>query len=452
MAFSPLLAELRFGTGRGPGLAAPRNRGAMLAALRGPDEMARRFPMGTYAERFGDVREWSRLRRARNDSDADKRAFRLFNRGLTARGYGDLGRQIARGAETTDGFRERLAWFWADHFTVTARRQHLIQTIPAYIDEAIRPNMTGRMADLLIAVVMHPAMLSYLDQNASIGPNSPRGSQGDGRGLNENLAREILELHTLGVGGAYGQTDVRQLAELLTGLSVDRAGAMAFRPRFVEPGAEEILGETYGGRGGLAPIRAALGAICDHPDTVRHVCRKLAIHFLADAPPEAVVADMIAAWGATGGQLMAVYDAMLAHPMSWAVPLRKVRRPLDYVVAAARALGVGAQAPEAGIRVLRDTVRAPMALMGQAWMQAPGPDGWPEASEAWITPQALAARIDWAMKVPGQWRDSLPDPRVFLEETLGDLASERLRFAAAGAETRAAGIGLILASPEFQRR
>ncbi|WP_371157371.1 DUF1800 family protein [Jannaschia sp. 2305UL9-9] len=451
MPLSPTLAAVRFGTGLSPAHAAPQDAGAVLARLQGTDAMAARYPQPAWAEKAAMVRRWAEARRARNDgSDASATAYRQINRQMFRDYHADLGRIVARGAMTDDGLRERLQWFWCDHFTVTDGGGLLRRSVAAYHEEAIRPHLTGRFADLLQAAVMHPAMLIYLDQARSVGPNSPRGRQG--AGLNENLAREILELHTLGVEGPYGQRDVTQLAELLTGLSVRHDGTPVFRGLFVEPGAEEVLGLSYGGaRPDEGAIRQVLSDLSVHPATARHLCTKLVRHFESDVPDADMVAAMTRRWIETDGDLLAVYAVMLDHPAASDRALRKVRRPLEFIVAGARALGMGADLPEAGNRIVRDFVLTPLQLMGQRWQRAPGPDGWPEAAEAWITPQTLAARIEWAMSVAASLPEP-PDPRAFLETALADLAGPRSRFAAAAAESRAAGVGLILSSPEFQRR
>lgn len=451
MALTPTLAAVRFGTGLSPDIAPPRDADEMLARLTGPDEVAITFPQPGWETKVATAIEWSEARRARRDGGKPaEEAYRQVNRRMAEGHASDLGRVIARAARTQDGFRERLAWFWADHFTVADGVAQLRRTVAGYHEEAIRPHLAGRFATLLEAAVTHPAMLVYLDQVRSIGPNSRRAQRGGG--LNENLAREVLELHTLGVGGTYGQVDVRELAELLTGLGITREGAPLFRPVFAEPGQETVLGRTYGGDPARPEhISRVLEDLSVHPDTARHVSGKLATHFIADVPPADLVQAMTAVWLATGGDLLPVYRAMLTHPAAMDPELRKVRRPLEYVAAAARAFGHGAELPNAGIRTLRDLVFAPLERMGQPWQGAPGPDGWPEDAGSWITPQALAARIDWAMTVPTLLAEQ-PDPRDFVRIALADLATPRTLFAAEAAEDRAAGIGLILASPEFQRR
>lgn len=444
------LAAIRFGTGLSPGGPAPADAGTMLAEVAGVDNLAAAFPIETWTTRFATIGTWGPLRRARRDDDAAAEAFRVVNRQL-ANGYHiDMLQTLRRAAGAKVGFRERLTWFWASHFAIADGTGLLRRSVGSFHEEAIRPHIAGSFADLLKAAVTHPAMLAYLDQTSSIGPNSVRGRRGGG--LNENLAREVLELHTLGVGGGYGQDDVRQLAELLTGLTIAKDGTQAFQRNIAEPGAETVLTRSYGGE---TPNRHDIVAVLDdlsvHPSTARHLSGKIARHFIADTPPADLVDAMTADWTRTDGDLTAVYATMLDHPAAWDPVLRKVRQPLDMMAAALRVTGTADRLTPDRMRILRETLTEPVARMGQPWLRPPGPDGWPEEAGAWITPQGLAARLDWIAMLAGSL-DPAPDPRAFVDLALGPLASARTRFAADAAEDRAAGVALILSSPEFQRR
>lgn len=350
-------------------------------------------------------------------------------------------------------FRERLVWFWADHFTVGVGRRFDHLLVPAFIDDAIRPHVTGRFAQLLRAAVLHPAMLQYLDQTASVGPNSRAGLR-RAVGLNENLARELLELHTLGAGAGYTQRDVRELAELLTGLSVTSAAGTIFDPRLAEPGTETVLGRTWGGDPPvLEHVEAFLDALARRPEVPAHIARKLVVHFVSDTPDPALVARLAAIWRDTDGDLRAVSAALASDPVAAQAPPAKVRRPFELLVAGFRALGIDGQAVmNLSRRDLRRHVLDPLARMGQDWMAPPGPNGWPEEAEAWITPARLAARIAWAMTAPAALAGDLPDPRDFARDALGAQAAGVLAAAVRGAENRAEGVGLVLASPAFNRR
>jgi uncharacterized protein (DUF1800 family) len=316
------------------------------------------------------------------------------------------------------------------------------------IEEAIRPHVTGRFADMLRAVVQHPAMLGYLDQTRSFGPNSRVGLR-RARGLNENLARELLELHTVGAG--HTQTDVAQMAELLAGLTVGKAGP-TFDARRAEPGAETVLGQTYDGDS-LDAVLRALNDLAEHADTAAHLSRKLAVHFVADQPNRDLVQALTDGWRASGGDLLAVAESLLTHSAGWSTTPDKVRQPFDFLVAALRALGVGGAAvmalPDAPFRTM---ILQPMAAMGQPWQRAPGPDGWPEAAEAWITPEGMAARITWAMDMPARLVSPLPVPTTLMTRCLGAHLGERLAWAVPRSEDIREAVGLVLASPDFNRR
>jgi uncharacterized protein (DUF1800 family) len=442
------LAAIRFGLGLpGPGDPDPA---VLLAGLAGPDPMLAAYPGIALAEAMAQARATLDVaRRARKDKSvlAEKNEQRAA---AAARQQQAQRVAFARALDAPSGFRERLVLFWADHFTVRAKGGPDRLFPAAFVDEAIRPHVAGRFTDILRAATLHPAMLSYLDQTTSTGPNSRMGKKRD-RGLNENLARELLELHTLGVGSAYSQADVTQMAELLTGLTVAEEG-FVFRPQMAEPGAETVLGVTYEGRD-IEPVLAALTDLAARPETAAHIARKLAVHFVADDPDPALVAAMTRAFADSGGDLAAVYGAMLAHPAAWTGALAKVRQPFEFVLATLRALGFdGARVTQMGDGPFRKLLVAPLALMGQPWQQPRGPDGWPEAPEAWITPQLLAQRVTWAMAAPARLMRDLPEPASVLPRALGAGADERVAWAALRAETRAEGLGVIFASPMFNRR
>ncbi|MBW4981038.1 DUF1800 domain-containing protein [Mameliella sp. CS4] len=456
--YDPVLADIRYGCGRSLRIAPPDSTKALLAGLTAPDVMARAFPIMAFDSFSKDLLvnayTLGRISRLTRDTEAEelaldqirrlkRRARKLQSEWLVA--------QVARRMNSATPLRERLESFWADHFTARGKANVMIQAGSPYVESAIRPHLAGRFEDMLIAVTTHPLMLHYLDQHASAGPNSPQALKYPGKkGLNENLAREVLELHTLGVDGPYTQTDVRQLAELLTGLAFTAEGGTDFRRPLAEPGAETVLGKNYGGDhpARLEDIHAALRDLARHPVTARHVAGKLAVHFVADTPEAELVSAMETAWLDTNGDLMAVYRAMLDHPAAWDPRPANAKQPLDFIASACRALDVPQDMlrKRVGIALIQ-----PMRLMGQVWQQPPGPDGLPEADDAWLTPQGLAARLQWGFAMPQALLGALPDPRDFVETALGSRAPAEVRFAAGAAETRADGIGVVLASPAFQR-
>lgn len=447
-------AAIRYGYGFGP-RPVPATAEAILDGLKRPDRMPRVHPGTPLAEAMPLVRELQAANKARKREAAGaEERHRAVRRAIEAVFHEGASRGIARILDTDTPFRERLVWFWHDHFTARALSQATRIGVPDYIDSAIRPHVTGRFADMLRAAVMHPLMLVYLDQHVSIGPNSRTG-QRTGKGLNENLAREVLELHTLGVGAGYTQSDVTEFAELLTGLTYNPRQGVHFLPRHAEPGAETILSRSYGGRGKarIEDIEAALEDLAMHPETARHLASKLAVHFVSMAPDPELVEHIAAAYLASGGELMAAYAALLEHPGGWETPLAKAKTPFEFIASTAWAAGIeGREITRMSRAVLKRTIINPMARMGQPYAAPPGPDGWPEKPEAWINPAGLAARIEWSMRAARELAGRLGDPREFVDRALGRVASERLRAAVAAAETRNEGLGLVLASAEFNRR
>ena len=241
----------------------------------------------------------------------------------------------ALGAEI--GFAERLVWFWSNHFCVSADKGNVRQICGAYEREAIRAHALGRFGDMLLAVESHPAMLLYLDNARSIGPNSVAGLR-QKRGLNENLAREILELHTLGVRSVYTQDDVTRFANVITGWTVRplrddpvHGGEFTFNPRTHQPGAQTVLGTSFPDTG-FEQGRAVLAMLAAHPATARHLATKLARHFVADEPPPALVERLAKSFRDSQGHLKEVAKALVGAPEAWDAPRSKLKRPGEWIV------------------------------------------------------------------------------------------------------------------------
>lgn len=467
MPFDPLLAEVRFGCGRNPLIVPPKNLAEIIRRLTGPDTAAQAYPIARFTDLQARVALNKKLSQTEKmDKSAAKSAARDQRR-LRQDTRRDemlwMAQGLLRRVTTGDGFRERLTAFWADHFTVVGKGGILRYGAAPYVEETIRPYVGARFGDMLRAVARAPMMLFYLDQVRSSGPNSGTGRN---RGINENLAREMLELHTLGTQGPYDQADVSALALLLTGLSYSVEKGFVFRPAMAEPGPEIVLGVSYGdGEASLADIDAALEDLALHPSTALHLARKLAVHFVSDQPAPALVDAMTDAYLATHGDLIALYRAMLDHPAAWVQISQadhsgagagqggvagNVKQPVDFIGSALRALNISDLPLRQNDR-LNMLFRQPLALMGQPWTRPEGPDGWPEADEDWITPQRLAGRLQWALNVPRVLMDRLPDPRDFVHQALAGPVPEALLFAAGAAQTRAEGVALVLASPAFQR-
>ena len=348
------------------------------------------------------------------------------------------------------GFVERLVHFWSNHFSVSVTKSPIIRTaVGAFEREAIRPHVLGSFADMLIAVTRHPVMLTYLDNQQSVGPNSKAGKNRS-RGLNENLGREILELHTLGVDTGYGQADVVALANMITGWTMagqggqlGEPGAFVFNANAHEPGAQSLLGKTYPA-GGLGQGEAALADLARHPATARHIAFKLARHFVADEPPPALVARLAANFTAHDGDLRALALALIDAPETWEAPLTKLRSPFEFVLAMRRAT---LRQP---LTVARP-ILGPLSALGQLLWQPPGPNGFPDTAAAWASPEGVKLRLDVADNISRQIKD-IDNPSDLLREIIGEAASEETRQAVARAASRAEGIALVFLSPEFQRR
>ena len=347
----------------------------------------------------------------------------------------------ALGAEI--GFAERLVWFWSNHFCVSADK--VPSFAGAYEREAIRPHVLGRFADMLLAAESHPAMLFYLDNAASIGPNSVAGIN-RGRGLNENLAREILELHTLGVRAGYTQDDVISFAKVLTGWSFtgaevpEHGGEFSFVRRMHEPGAQTVLGKTYA----LPDIeqgRAVLADLARHPATAEHIAFKLAHHFVADEPPAELVARLAKTFRATDGNLKEMARVLVNSPESWDGRRNKLKPPGEWIVASLRAAGTAQPEVERLLQAYN--------LLGQPLWRPPSPRGFADDQAAWL--DGMALRLDIANRFASQTAEAL-DPQALVDEVLGPLASNETRQTIARAESRTQAFALLLMSPEFQRR
>ena len=350
--------------------------------------------------------------------------------------------------EPVIGIGERLAMFWANHFAVAVGKGPGVRILAgAFEREAIRPHVYGRFEDMLLAVETHPAMLFFLDNQQSVGPASKASNHGK-RGLNENLAREIMELHTLGVDGGYTQRDVTSLSRIITGWTVVGAegrlgapGTFAFNRAAHEPGSQALLGVSYPGDG-VDQGRAALRDLAHHPATARHIAFKLARHFIADAPPPDLIASLAATFLKTRGDLSAVYLTLIGSEAAWNPTLVKIRSPLEFFVALLRA---------SGERPKPNAIMAALNTMGQPLWNPSGPNGFPDTVDAWASSEGLGTRIDVASLVANQ-TPGRTDPRRFATETLGSLLSPDTQHAIARAETKSQAVSIAFLSPEFQRR
>ena len=342
------------------------------------------------------------------------------------------------------GFTERLVWFWSNHFCISADKIRSMSG--AYEREAIRPHIVGRFVDLLLAAEGHPAMLFYLDNTVSMGQNSIAGINRT-RGLNENLAREIMELHTLGVRSGYTQDDVISFANVLTGWTLlpppdnpEHGGEFTFNPRLHEPGAQKVLGKSYDGEG-AEQGRAVLRDLAAHPATATYVATKLARYFIADTPPPPLVERMAKVFVDTEGDLKEIAKAMVSAPESWAQTPTKLKRPSEWVVGMVRAAGGKQTDPE--------RFTSGQVLLGEPLWRPPSPKGFPDDEASWI--DGMGRRLDIANNVAERVSDRV-DPQDVIENVLGSSVSSEAQQAVGRAESRQQALALLFMSAEFQRR
>jgi len=464
------IAVTRFGLGARPGeLAevAKDPKGWLRAQIRPAGADQPQADPATAAQRIADFRVYQQDRRAMRrgmagddggDTPPDRDPVRIAARMLREGAAVDFLARAQLAATTPAGFRERWALFWANHFTVSGVKLVTASVVGPFEQEAIRPRVFGRFEDLLISSTMHPGMLLYLDQAQSVGPGSPAAGYlrrrpnavpGVGGGLNENLAREILELHTVGVDGGYSQADVTEFARALTGWSVGglreaeaRRGRFVFRVAAHEPGSRSVMGKTYAPDEAMQ-AGAILKDLAAHPATARHLSRKIARHFTADEPSPALVARLEKAWLGSGGDLAVVARALIEAPEAWDPTPAKFKTPYEFLISSWRAIGGQPGAIE--------HLAPPLNALGQRAFSPPSPKGWDDVALTWAAPDAIIKRMTWAEGFSAVVAADL-DPNAVAAGALGARLSPAVRKAVARAESREEALSVLLMSPEFQRR
>ena len=429
-------------------------------------ELARRYA--------GAVRERQQIQRemaASGDTSRPRGAGPM-------REFRELGGQlqqlaVVRAALSERQLREVMVDFWFNHFNVFVAKGADRFLTPSYVEETIRPNALGRFEDLLIATAKSPAMLFYLDNAQSVAPGAspPRKRPRAPRGLNENYARELLELHTLGVDGGYTQQDVIAVARIFTGWGIDRpqqGAGFAFHEWAHDRGEKQVLGVRFQGSGMEEGIRL-LKLLAGQHATMHHVSAKLCARFVSDEPPDGCVDAAVDAWHHTNGDIRAVLRAIFASPDFWAPHAQraKVKTPLEFVVSAVRATGAE---PDSTLRLAQIVAR-----LGQPLYSQPAPTGYPETQAQWVNSGALLSRMNAAVALAA---GRLPGVSVDLDSIipltthhaqLTDLVNQRLLGGAMSAHTRVVilgqladvgdaarartlAVGLALGGPEFQRQ
>ena len=474
------IAVLRFGLGARPGdlnAATPDPRGWLRQQIRGALPLAVATPLTPSDQIFAAVlaarQERQEQKREAVDTGAGGSGAALAANNILRVAYQPhyhaqvLGRAQSA-VLTTRPFGERLVHFWSNHFAVSADKGAIFGLAGTLENEAIRPHVNGRFVDLLTAVEQHPAMIAFLDNQFSVGADSPAARFAAARfssarfaaggsppkrqfGINENLAREILELHTLGVDGGYRQTDVTSFAEIITGWSIGggkgrlaggEPGRFYFRDNLHQPGAKTFLGKRYA-QEGLPQGEAVLADLARHPNTARFIATKLARHFIADDPPAEAVERLTHAYLKSGGDLPQVYAALIESPQAWEPQPRKFKTPEDFVFSSLRALNLVPQKPEEVIHTFD--------LLGQRQYTPGSPAGWPDTAKSWDGSDALMHRVLWASRVAGR-SDAGVDPLEVAASSLGASVRPETLAALRRATSGSQALALLLMSPEFQRR
>jgi uncharacterized protein (DUF1800 family) len=464
------IAVLRFGLGAKPGdlaAAAADPRNWLQAQTKGPALLAVNSSLAPSDQIFAGLLaardEKQKMKRDAAQSADPKVAFNAIREAYQPHYRAQVLARAQSAALTTRPFAERLVHFWSNHFAVSADKGVVYGMAGTLENEAIRPHVCGRFADLLMAVEQHPAMIAFLDNQYSVGRDST-AAQFVSRfrapdlnapkrqfGINENLAREILELHTLGVNGGYTQADVTSFAQIITGWSIGGGkgrlaggapGRFYFRGNLHEPGPKVFMGKTYG-ESGQRQGEAVLADLARRPETANFIATKLVRHFVADSPPPAAVDRVAQAFLKSSGDLPSVYAALIASPEAWEPDARKFKTPQDFVFSTLRALNVSPSQPEEVIRAFD--------LLGQRQYTPGSPAGWPDTSKSWDGSDALMHRVLWASRVGAKYESGI-EPTDLAAASLGAYARPETLTALRRAASSGQAVALLLMSPEFQRR
>jgi uncharacterized protein (DUF1800 family) len=468
------IAVLRFGLGAKPGdlaAAAADPRAWLKAQIKGAVPLAVDTPLAPSDQIFEGwlaAREQrQRMKAATAQATAAQAADAQLGNAIREAYQPHYRAQVLARAQsaalTTRPFAERLVHFWSNHFAVSADKGVVFGLAGTLENEAIRPHIAGRFTDLLTAVEQHPAMIAFLDNQYSVGKDSMAARLASRRfgpdlnaanrqfGINENLAREILELHTLGVNGGYSQADVTSFAQVITGWSIGggkgrlaggEPGRFYFRDNLHQPGPKAVMGKTYSEQG-VRQGEAVLADLSRRPETARFIATKLVRHFIADDPPPAAVGRVARVFLKSAGDLPQVYAALIESPEAWDTDARKFKTPEDFVFSTLRALNVSPAQPEEVVRTFD--------LLGQRQYTPGSPAGWPDTSKSWDGSDALMHRVLWASRVGAKYESGI-EPSDLAASSLGAYARPETLTALRRATTSGQAVALLLMSPEFQRR
>ncbi len=417
-----------------------------------------RESQGELGQRFREAMLAQRARKAEKPSegaaDPQSNARRELVRPVLLEAQSQ---RLWRALESPAQLQERLVEFWFNHFNVYAGKNAVSVYVGAYEREAIRPHILGRFRDMLGATAKHPAMLIYLDNHQSVTPGfQPRRAGARSQGLNENYARELMELHTLGVDGGYTQADVTELARMLTGWTLDPRGLghsrdlFVFDPRRHDPGEKQWLGRRIAAsspRKGQQEGEQALDLLARHPSTARHLSRKLVQFFVADEPPASLVERLVQVFLRSDGDLRQWTEALVQAPEFWRAEhwQAKFKTPYQYLLSALRAVNARVDDPALLLPLLS---QAGQPLYG--WQT---PDGYKTLASAWRGPETLTQRVQFASGLAegrlGRRWEADPRPQPLLD-TLGPSLQPQTRAALQG-EAPGAQLALLLAGPDFMQ-
>ncbi len=434
-------ATSRFGLGARPGeldSVGSDPRGWLLSQLHAPfipQEVKQRFGgENMLADVLNEVRK-NKLGKAQQKAEALREIY-----------INETGARMLAQIRSTQPFIERMVLFWSNHFTISIQKPILAGIVNQYEVEAIRPHINGTFRDMLIAVTQHPGMLLYLDNAQSFGPDSRAGKRRD-KGINENLAREILELHTLGVGSGYTQADVIALARIITGWTLDRSLISGIRIAYKfqhivhEPGNKILLGHNFSENGEQEGIDA-LTMLARHSATARHIATKLARHFIDDNPPPSAIAQLEKSFLDSDGHLPTIMRTLVNLNDAWTQPLTKFKTPYEYMLSALRLTAIEPNPMQ---------VVAGLEALNFRAFNASSPAGYDDLAASWASSDAILKRIEWGHRL-AQRLPASTSPLALAEAAIGDYLSPTTKQAIERAPSGVDGIGLLLASPEFQRR
>jgi uncharacterized protein (DUF1800 family) len=463
------IAVLRFGLGAKPGdlaAAAGDPRAWLKAQIQGAVPLASDSALAPSDQIFAGLlaaREQRQQMKAAAAQAGDAQVANVIREAYQPHYRAQVLARAQSAALTTRPFAERLVHFWSNHFAVSADKGVVFGLAGTLENEAIRPHVGGRFVDLLTAVEQHPAMIAFLDNQYSAGKDSTAARFAARRvdtgfnpanrrlGINENLAREILELHTLGVNGGYSQADVTSFAQVITGWSIGggkgrlaggEPGRFYFRENLHQPGAKVLLGKTYTEEG-IRQGEAVLADLSRRPETARFIATKLVRHFIADDPPPAAVDRVARVFLKSGGDLPQLYSALIESPEGWQTDARKFKTPEDFAFSTWRSLSVSPAQPEEVVRTFE--------LLGQRQYTPGSPAGWPDTSKSWDGSDALMHRVLWASRVGAKYESGV-EPAELAASSLGAYARPETLTALRRATSSGQAVALLLMSPEFQRR